>query len=236
MANKTIAIVGAGPGLGLSIARRFGAEGFQVALVARNSAKLANLVTELRKDRIIADVFVADVTDEVAVAAAFSDIATCFGQIDVLEYSPVAIPTDPAEFARLNVVALTSAVAQRAFAVMALGAVTSVAQVLPGMLKRGEGTILITMGPSAKGFMPRVGAWGMAGSAVRNYARTLGTAVRGQGVFVASVCLGVGIKKGDPFGDPDRLAETYMRLYRDRAPNEVFINHLPEGALELDRG
>ncbi|WP_326109257.1 SDR family NAD(P)-dependent oxidoreductase [Paenibacillus kribbensis] len=40
---KTIAIIGAGKGLGLFLAKRFGKEDFQVALVARNAVKLANL-------------------------------------------------------------------------------------------------------------------------------------------------------------------------------------------------
>jgi NAD(P)-dependent dehydrogenase (short-subunit alcohol dehydrogenase family) len=38
---SVIAIVGAGPGLGLSIARRFGHEGFSVALISRTPANLA---------------------------------------------------------------------------------------------------------------------------------------------------------------------------------------------------
>jgi NAD(P)-dependent dehydrogenase (short-subunit alcohol dehydrogenase family) len=38
-----IAIVGAGPGLGLAIAHRFGAEGYQVALIARNQQKVDGL-------------------------------------------------------------------------------------------------------------------------------------------------------------------------------------------------
>lgn len=45
---KTIAIVGAGPGLGLSIAKKFGKNGFQVALVARNEEKLNQLVAVLK--------------------------------------------------------------------------------------------------------------------------------------------------------------------------------------------
>jgi short-subunit dehydrogenase len=46
--KKTIAIMGAGPGLGLSIAKKFGANGFQVALISRNADKLNTLVEELR--------------------------------------------------------------------------------------------------------------------------------------------------------------------------------------------
>jgi NADP-dependent 3-hydroxy acid dehydrogenase YdfG len=58
--SKTLAIFGAGPVLGRSLARRFGREGFRVALVARTRPKLATLVAAV---------------DEI-------------GQIDVAEFSP----------------------------------------------------------------------------------------------------------------------------------------------------
>ena len=50
--SKTIAVFGAGPGMGRSVARRFGCEGFQVALVARNQARLAAFSAELAGDGI----------------------------------------------------------------------------------------------------------------------------------------------------------------------------------------
>ncbi|MBR0725523.1 SDR family NAD(P)-dependent oxidoreductase [Bradyrhizobium manausense] len=234
--NKTIAIVGAGPGLGLSIAKRFGREGFQVALVARNKEKLDALVAELRSHGIAVERFAGDVTDETSLKQAFQFIEQCFGHIDVLEYSPIAIPADPAGFAELEVTAMTPAVVKHHFEIMALGAVASVQQALPEMLARGSGTIILTMGAAAKGFMPMAGAWGVAGSAVRNYARTLGNAVRGKGVHVAAVALGVFVSKDDPFGDPDRLADRYYALYQDGKSAELFINHLPPEMIELDKG
>ncbi|MEV4229069.1 SDR family NAD(P)-dependent oxidoreductase, partial [Streptomyces bobili] len=47
-----IAVIGAGPGLGLSIARRFGKEGFQVALVSRTQDKLDALAARLAEEGI----------------------------------------------------------------------------------------------------------------------------------------------------------------------------------------
>ena len=45
--SKVIAILGAGTGLGISLARRFGRENFRVALVARRKDRLDALVSEL---------------------------------------------------------------------------------------------------------------------------------------------------------------------------------------------
>ena len=50
----TIAIVGAGPGMGLAIARTFGARGFDVALIARTRSKLDSLKEQLAKEGITA--------------------------------------------------------------------------------------------------------------------------------------------------------------------------------------
>jgi NAD(P)-dependent dehydrogenase (short-subunit alcohol dehydrogenase family) len=223
MTKKTIAIVGAGPGLGLGIARRFGRDGFNVALVGRNAERGRQFVQALEKENVAAAFFPGDVKDEGSIVQAFRSIDKRFGPVEVLEYSPVNIPTDPAVFASLDVKVMTTSAVQDAFAVMALGAVTSVNQVLPGMLERKSGTILITTGISAKACLPMVGAWGMAGSAARNYAFALHEALRDKGIFVGTVCIGVGIKPGDALGDPDKLAENHYTLYRDRKPVEIFI-------------
>jgi short-subunit dehydrogenase len=48
----TLAIVGAGPGMGLAIARTFGARGFDVALLARTKDTLVTLVDQLGAEGI----------------------------------------------------------------------------------------------------------------------------------------------------------------------------------------
>jgi NAD(P)-dependent dehydrogenase (short-subunit alcohol dehydrogenase family) len=52
--TKTIAVFGVGPGMGRSVARRFGREGFQVALVARNQTRLDAFTAELAAEGITA--------------------------------------------------------------------------------------------------------------------------------------------------------------------------------------
>jgi NAD(P)-dependent dehydrogenase (short-subunit alcohol dehydrogenase family) len=83
----TIAIVGAGPGMGLSIAKVFGGHGFQVALISRSKDKLDALVAQLAETGITA-AFPADVADFPALTSALDRAAAGFGAIDVLEYSP----------------------------------------------------------------------------------------------------------------------------------------------------
>lgn len=61
---KTIAIVGAGAGLGMSIAKKFGQNGFRVALIARNGDKLNQLISELEQLGIEAAPFQADILNK----------------------------------------------------------------------------------------------------------------------------------------------------------------------------
>lgn len=84
----SIAIIGAGAGMGLAIARTFGSRGFDVALIARNRDKLDDLVGRLDAEGITAAAFPADVLDHDALTQALKGAATRFGGIDVLEYSP----------------------------------------------------------------------------------------------------------------------------------------------------
>ena len=44
----SLVIVGAGPNLGLAVARRFGREGFSVGLISRTESRLVELAAQLR--------------------------------------------------------------------------------------------------------------------------------------------------------------------------------------------
>ncbi|MFI9842550.1 SDR family NAD(P)-dependent oxidoreductase [Nonomuraea sp. NPDC051941] len=85
----SIAIVGAGPQLGLAIARTFGTQGFDVALISRNGEKLDGIVGKLAADGITAAAFPANVLDRAGLTHALKEAAAKFGGIDILEYSPV---------------------------------------------------------------------------------------------------------------------------------------------------
>jgi len=85
---SVLAIVGAGAGMGLVIAKTFGANGYKVGLLSRNPAKLQPLVAELAGPGIEAAAFALDVLDRASIAAGLAAVQQCFGRIDVLEFSP----------------------------------------------------------------------------------------------------------------------------------------------------
>ncbi len=83
-----ITIIGAGPGLGLEIARAFGQKGFDVALVARDRSRVDALAAQLTAEGIQARGFTADVGAPDTIRTALRSIRETLGPIDVLEFSP----------------------------------------------------------------------------------------------------------------------------------------------------
>ena len=210
-----IAIVGAGPGLGLSIARRFGREGFAVALISRSAANLAALAAELRRAGIEAEGFEADVRDRPALTAALAAAADRLGPVDVLEYSPAAHGA-PAGLTMTDVLHVTPENVRPQVEFYVYGAITAVRAVLDGMLARGRGTLLFTTGASSAVTMPPMGNVGIAGAGLRNYALALNAALADRGVYAAHVPLSVYIGSGGPETQPDTIAELYWDLYLTR--------------------
>src|SRR5260370_35415180 len=86
--SKTIAVFGAGRGMGRSVARRFGREGFQVALVARNQTRLDAYTGELAENGIKAAGFAGDITDRDALPGMIKAITARLGPMNAREYPP----------------------------------------------------------------------------------------------------------------------------------------------------
>jgi NAD(P)-dependent dehydrogenase (short-subunit alcohol dehydrogenase family) len=85
----TFALVGAGPGLGLAAARRFGAAGHRVALISCNAQDQDTLVVELTRENVHVRGFTADVLDAGSLAAAVNEAADTLGPVEILQFSPV---------------------------------------------------------------------------------------------------------------------------------------------------
>ncbi|TXH03767.1 MAG: SDR family oxidoreductase [Nevskiaceae bacterium] len=82
--NKTIAITGAGQGIGRSMAEMFAAAGANLALIDLKAEALAATREACEKLSVTAHAYTANVADEAAVDATFAAIAKDFGRLDGL--------------------------------------------------------------------------------------------------------------------------------------------------------
>lgn len=221
-----IAIVGAGPGLGLSIAKIFGGHGFDVALISRTENNLDALADRLAAGGITAAAFPADVLDPFELTAALDQAAQHFGGIDVLEYSPAMQAYAPCtELA--DVLQVTPENVQPQIEFYLYGAITAVRTVLPGMLARGRGSLLVTTGGSSVIPQPAFGNYAIAVSAVRNWVLCLNKALAGLGVYAGHVAInhwiGAPAPEGIPHTDLDDLAFLYWDLHTSRDRPEYIV-------------
>jgi short-subunit dehydrogenase len=182
----SIAVFGAGTGVGRAVARRYARAGYAVVLVARRQAPLEELAADLASIGATAHVFTADLSDTESVPRLAGQVRDAAGDPGVLYYGVPAGGFIP-------VAALTP---ERARALMPLAVYTLLALVqefLPAMLERGDGAILSAQGASALQGMPHI-AGGFALAAQRNYLQSLHAVVADKGVYVGGLYIGAAIK------------------------------------------
>ncbi|MER5525141.1 SDR family NAD(P)-dependent oxidoreductase [Streptomyces sp. NPDC002677] len=208
---SSVAIVGAGPGLGAAVARRFGREGYGVALIARDGERLDGIAEELSGLGVDARGFAADVRDPLALAAALERAAEELGTIEILQYSPVP----QRDFMR-PVLETTYADLLGPVEFSVYGPVAAVQQVLPGMRELGRGTILLVNGGTAVIPHPDRAGTSIAFAAESAYGHLLHDRLAGEGIHVAQLVIPGAIVTGHARKDPAVLADALWAIHRDR--------------------
>ncbi|WP_028922717.1 SDR family NAD(P)-dependent oxidoreductase [Pseudonocardia acaciae] len=228
--TRTLAVFGAGPALGLSVARRFGKEGYRVALVARDRAKLDRLEAELRTDGLTAATATADLADEAQLRSAVAAVTDTFGTPDVVLYAPGDVSRLP-----VSALDLGSEELRTWLPLHLLSPVALIQAVLPGMLARGSGAVLVAQGASAREPMSALASVGAPQAGLLNYLHALAAEVGPRGVYIGTLLIGALIERSAaaelwdgghfetveagevPRIEPDALAERYWEMVRDRA-------------------
>jgi NADP-dependent 3-hydroxy acid dehydrogenase YdfG len=213
----SLVIVGAGPNLGLAIARRFGREGFSVGLISRNQAKLDDLAAQLSEDGVSAAGAAADIRDSDALAAAIRSLADRLGEVEVLEYSPL-----PAREFMKPILETTVDDVRGPLEFSVLGAVAATQAVVGPMLKAGRGTILFTTGGAAINPYPLRAGVGISFAGEVAYARMLHDELADKGIHVAHTAIAGRIAPGGD-NEPADVADVLWSHHVDRTTFQTHI-------------
>jgi short-subunit dehydrogenase len=220
--SKSIAVFGAGPGLGQAVARRYAGEGYDIVLVARRRQPLESLARDLNGAHVIT----ADLADTAGVPGLAARIRAAVGELDALYYAPT--PSN-------GFVSAAGLTPQRAQAFMPLAVYSLldlVQEFLPHMIEERSGAILTAQGASAVHGVPNLSGPGPAQAAQRNYLQSLHAELADKGVYVGMLYIGAIIENsafhtsgaGDDWGptvDPAHLADLLWNMHRDKSPPET---------------
>ena len=219
-----IAIIGAGPGLGAAVARKFGREGFSVALISRNQSKLDTMAAELTGAGLTAKVFTADVRVPAELESALERAAAELGPITALQYSPL-----PSRDYLKPVLDLTPELALEALQFSALGLIHSVRAVLPAMREAGDGSIILINGGTSVKARAGFAGTSVAFPAESAYGEMLHDALEGEGVRVSQLVIPGGIPQLDLPNGIDDVAERIWDLHTTAGPFRTMLIPLEDG-------
>jgi NAD(P)-dependent dehydrogenase (short-subunit alcohol dehydrogenase family) len=210
--KKVCAVVGIGPGNGAALARRFAAEGYAVALLARRTELSNELAASLPGSRAYA----CDVADAAAVERTFKAIATDLGDVDVMVYNAGSGVWG-------NVEEVSAADFETSWRINTLGALLTSKQVIPAMKRAGKGSIVFIGATASRRGNVKTAAFAPAKAAQRSLAESMARHLWPAGIHVSIIIVdGVvdlartrKMMEGKPdsfFIKPDAVAETALRL------------------------
>jgi NAD(P)-dependent dehydrogenase (short-subunit alcohol dehydrogenase family) len=199
-------LIGAGPGVGAAVVRRFGAEGFRSTLISRSGA-LGEFVSELRSGGLEIEAIGADIEDLDGYRETLERIFSTPGAPCVVVYN-AALP-DPGQILENSVGRLRTA-----YDVDVIGAVVAAQVAAPVLRAAGGGTLLVTSGGFADNPVPALASLSMGKAALRSAQTLIAAGVRDDGIHAATVTIAGAVKVGTGF-DPDNIAELFWTAHTD---------------------
>ena len=203
-------LVGAGPGLGLAIARRFAAGGYRVTLVARSADRLGELARSLDDTGAEVNTVEADASSPEELRARMTELYSDEGAPGVVIYNAVLGTPD-------RLLSSTVAHLQEAYAVDVIGAIVVAQEAAPAMKAAGFGTMIVTGGGFADHPIPALATVSLGKAALRSAATMLGAELGPDGIRVATLTIAGQIVAGTSF-DPARIAERYWQIVQTDGP------------------
>lgn len=205
MGKPVALIVGAGPGISGAFAEALSADGYRVALAARNLNRLQPLAAALG-----ATPFEADAASAESLVRLFAGVDEALGAPDVVLFNPSAR-------IRGELVSLDIAAAAAAIQATALGALVTAQEAARRMMIKGSGSIFFTGATAAvKGFA-RSSVFAMGKFAVRGLAQSLARELGPAGIHVVhfvidgAVVRDTGKDAASPGAfTPQAIAQSYM--------------------------
>lgn len=201
-----ITIIGAGPGISMGVAEKFGKEGCDIALIARTEDKLKQLVVELENKGINAIYAVADVSNEQSLKAALLSIKEQKGHADMILYNAAAVSVK-------DILEQDWQTMKENIDITVGGAFHLLKTVVPFCLENNKGKLFFTGGGFALGGDPEWTTLSVGKAALRNLLQAYTKKLEGSNVHLAHLIVCGFVNPEDEKYSPKAIAEQYWKLY-----------------------
>lgn len=219
---SVLLIVGYGPGNSHAIARRFGAEGYAIALVGRSEERLSRGVAQLAAEGVVACAFVGDASDPVSIRATVGRVRDALGPITSIAFTAYrnvlvsdVLDTDPE-------------IANQIFRIGVTGLLAAVQATLDDLCAAESASVLVVNGalgihdPAIDRYAISLGGDGVAleCAAKSKLVGLLAERLRPEGIYVAEIIINGSIK-GSPYAsttaiDPADVAAQLWTMVNGR--------------------
>jgi short-subunit dehydrogenase len=210
---KTVVVTGASSGIGRATAIAFGKRGANVVLAARREQALEEVRQAVQALGAHTLVVPTDVSDPAQVKNLVDASLVRFGSIDVFV-------ANAGMYLRCACQDLTAEDVEQVMAVNFLGSVRCLLEVLPHMLQRGAGHLVVVSSVDGKKGIPPDGAYVASKFALTGFADVLRQELRGTGVHVSTILPGridtpmiadIEVPSVSAKVPPERVAEAIVR-------------------------
>jgi NAD(P)-dependent dehydrogenase (short-subunit alcohol dehydrogenase family) len=174
--HPVCAVVGVGPGNGEALARRFSADGYAVALMARRLELTSRLAEELPHARAYA----CNVADAASVANAFERTRAELGEVDTLIFNAGSGVWGSIEEVKPDDF-------ERAWRINAFGLFLTAREVIPAMRRKGRGAIVVIGATASRRGVAGTAAFAPAKMAQRGLAESMARHLWPAGIHVALI-------------------------------------------------
>jgi len=180
MTNRVAVVTGAASGIGLGVARRFAADGHQVALLDRDGEAAETAAADLRASGATAQAFAIDVAEWSAASVTFEQVRAALGPVGIVVTSAGIESFDAAT-------EITPEAWHRIIAVNLTGTFTCIQAALPDMIAVGWGRIVTISSSSAQSGAPHMAHYSASKGGVIGLTKALARELAAQGITVNTI-------------------------------------------------
>jgi len=219
--SKVAVVLGVGPGIGRSVAKKFASSGYRVALLARKQDNLITIQKEIEDSGHYSMSFTVDASSEESVKKTFTEIRSKLGPPEVLVYNAAV-----RRLKKLGITEVTTEEFSNIWKINCLGGFFASREVVPDMLKKGQGTIIFTGATASIRALDGLSSFAVSKFGLRALAQSMARELGQKGIHVAHVIIDGAVDNSlvrkildqrnqvlENWMNPDGIAEQYWNIH-----------------------